>query len=119
MEKPTTHNLSRRGYLNRLGMIITSTLVGTKLTALAAKKIIAIAKGKTKWLFPPSATSATMKANCIRCGLCLDACPASILKPVGERAGSRAWTPMLSGTCPTGCAACGKACPTEAIPKKS
>jgi formate hydrogenlyase subunit 6/NADH:ubiquinone oxidoreductase subunit I len=114
--KPT---LCRRRYLNHLGIAVIGSILGSTITTYAMKKITPIPKGKEKWVLPPKATTKSMQNNCIRCGLCIDACPAKILKPVSEKEGSRAWTPLLTGTCPPNCSACSKACPTEAIPKNA
>ncbi len=69
---------------------------------------------------PPGARRPDFASRCIRCGLCLRACPTSGLQPSVDVAGwSGAWTPVLVprlGHCDYSCTACGQVCPTAAIP---
>lgn len=59
--------------------------------------------------------------SCIRCEMCIKACPTGILKPAGFEHGIRAlWTPVMTpteGFCNNKCNACSEACPTDAIMK--
>ncbi len=58
--------------------------------------------------------------QCIRCSLCLRACPTSALQPAIVDAGLGGfWTPILIprlGYCDYSCNACGQVCPVQAIP---
>ncbi len=59
--------------------------------------------------------------SCIRCEMCIKACPTGVLKPAGLEHGMRSlWTPVMSpteGYCKNECNACSQACPTDAIMK--
>lgn len=59
--------------------------------------------------------------SCIRCEMCIKACPTGVLRPAGFEHGLRAlWTPVMTpteGFCDNGCNACSTACPTDAIMK--
>ncbi len=69
---------------------------------------------------PPGAGSVDFSALCTRCGACLRACPTQGLQPCLFEAGLQNWmTPRLVprlGFCDYGCTACGRVCPTGAIP---
>jgi len=69
---------------------------------------------------PPGARDPEFLAACIRCGLCIRACPTGGLEPSVSISGWRGmWTPVLTprqGHCDYGCNACGQVCPTGAIP---
>lgn len=69
---------------------------------------------------PPGAQGRTFLAQCIRCGLCVKACPTSGLQPSFDQAGwAGIWTPVLTprlGYCDYTCTACGAVCTTGAIP---
>jgi polyferredoxin len=62
-------------------------------------------------------------ANCIRCSLCMRACPTNALQPAVFEAGLEGmWTPVIVpriGYCDYSCNACGQACPVQAIPPLS
>lgn len=70
---------------------------------------------------PPGAQGPAFASQCIRCGLCVKACPTSGLQPSLVEAGwSGLWTPVLAprlGHCDYSCNACGQVCPTAAIPR--
>lgn len=70
---------------------------------------------------PPGAQEPGFRSQCIRCGLCLKACPTAGLQPSLVEAGwSGLWTPVLVprlGHCDYACNACGEVCPTGAIPR--
>lgn len=70
---------------------------------------------------PPGALDPGFRSQCIRCGLCLKACPTAGLQPSLVEAGwAGLWTPVLVprlGHCDYACNACGEVCPTGAIPR--
>lgn len=59
-------------------------------------------------------------ALCVRCGECMHACPTNSLQPLGLEAGLSAFfSPVITprrGPCEPRCTACGRVCPTGAIP---
>ncbi len=59
-------------------------------------------------------------SKCLRCGQCMRVCPTQVIQPAGMEAGLEGlWTPRLVprlGYCVYECDACGKACPSGAIP---
>jgi len=65
----------------------------------------------------------TFLEKCLRCGQCMRACPTHVIQPAGLQAGLEGlWTPRLVprlGYCVYECDACGKACPSGAIPRFS
>jgi len=58
-------------------------------------------------------------ARCIRCGVCMKACPTNTLQPMGMDAGLESFfTPRVTprrGACEPLCSVCGQVCPTGAI----
>ncbi len=72
------------------------------------------------WILPPGAQAREFLDRCVRCGLCLAACPTGGLQPaMGEAGLEGLWTPVLIprlGCCHYACSACGQACPVGAIP---
>lgn len=69
---------------------------------------------------PPGALpEKTFLNRCIRCGLCMRACPTNTLQPLWLQAGVAAlFSPNLTprrGPCLPECAVCGEVCPTGAI----
>lgn len=69
---------------------------------------------------PPGARENGLEARCIRCGLCIRACPTGAIQPALLEGGLESlWTPVLVprlGYCDYSCNACGQVCPVEAIP---
>jgi polyferredoxin len=61
--------------------------------------------------------------QCIRCGMCVQACPSQTLQLVHLQSGlAGLWTPAITprvGGCLADCNACSVACPTDAIPEFS
>lgn len=73
---------------------------------------------------PPGALPETAFLNvCLRCGLCMKACPTNGLQPCVLEAGlNGVWTPRLIpriGGCEKNCNLCGQVCPTSAIRRLS
>jgi len=69
---------------------------------------------------PPGALPEAAFLNiCLRCGLCMKACPTNGLQPCVLEAGlNGVWTPRLIpriGGCEKNCNLCGRICPTSAI----
>jgi NAD-dependent dihydropyrimidine dehydrogenase PreA subunit len=78
-------------------------------------------------LRPPGVPGATSDiiafSNCIRCSICIRACPTNALQPAVFDAGLEGlWTPVLIprlGYCDYSCNTCGQVCPVQAIPPLS
>ncbi len=72
---------------------------------------------------PPGALATDFNALCIRCNLCIRACPTQGLQPSFIEGGwQNALTPRLIprlGYCNYSCTNCGEVCPTGAIPRLS
>jgi MauM/NapG family ferredoxin protein len=75
---------------------------------------------RTPLIRPPGARENGLEARCIRCGLCVRACPTGAIQPALLEGGLESlWTPVLVprlGYCDYSCNACGQVCPVEAIP---
>ncbi|MGQ9841229.1 MAG: 4Fe-4S binding protein [Anaerolineae bacterium] len=92
--------------------------------ALAALGLFAIEpssrRSHPRLIRPPGAFDPAFTAGCIRCGLCVKACPTAGLQPsLGEAGLAGLWTPVLVlrlGHCDYSCNLCGQVCPTAAIP---
>ena len=82
-----------------------------------------IGRGHPYMLQPPGGTLNDMLTKCIRCGMCMRACPTGALQPAMLEAGLEGvWSPILTprlGYCDYACNACGQVCPVEAIPPLS
>jgi len=70
---------------------------------------------------PPGAQDeAAFLSACLRCSLCMRACPTNALQPAFDHSGLEGlWTPILvprQGYCDYGCNLCGQICPSGAIP---
>jgi MauM/NapG family ferredoxin protein len=74
-------------------------------------------------LRPPGALEDELMSRCLRCGVCMRACPTNALQPALTEAGVEGlWTPVLVprlGYCDYACNACGQVCPVQAIPPLS
>jgi len=68
---------------------------------------------------PGSVAEDEFIARCVRCGMCMKACPTNGLQPAVHEAGIEGfWTPVLVpriGYCQEDCTLCGEVCPTDAI----
>ena len=94
---------------------------GAAMTVVGLSKVIPQNKQTQPFLLrPPGATDPDFLSQCIRCGMCIQACPTSGLQPSLTEAGwAGIWTPVLVprlGPCDFSCNACGQVCPTGAIP---
>lgn len=73
-----------------------------------------------KMLQPPGGSLNDMLSKCIRCGMCMRACPTGAIQPAMLEAGLEGmWSPIIIprlGYCDYACNACGQICPVEAIP---
>ena len=71
-------------------------------------------------LRPPGASDDRILTTCLRCGICMRACPTNLIQPSGTDMGlERLWTPLLvpeMGYCEYSCNTCGQVCPVQAIP---
>ncbi|MFU8773625.1 MAG: 4Fe-4S binding protein, partial [Anaerolineales bacterium] len=72
-------------------------------------------------LRPPGVKEDDLLSKCIRCGVCLRACPTAGLQPAVSEAGIEGFlTPVLIprlGYCDYSCSICGHVCPVDAIPR--
>jgi MauM/NapG family ferredoxin protein len=71
-------------------------------------------------ILPPGASEEEFLSSCLRCGVCLTACPTGGLQvSLLESGWDGFWAPVLVprlGQCDYSCRACGRACPVGAIP---
>lgn len=74
-------------------------------------------------LQPPGGLLNDMLSKCIRCGMCMRACPTGAIQPAMLEAGlAGVWSPIIIprlGYCDYACNACGQICPVGAIPALS
>ncbi|MFO7956431.1 MAG: DUF6599 family protein [Candidatus Brocadiia bacterium] len=109
-------DLTRRGAL-------TAVAAGAAAYPLLALKPSAELAKTDPLIRPPLAgrDTETFLEKCLRCGQCMRACPTHVIQPAGLQAGLEGlWTPRLVprlGYCVYECDACGKACPSGAIPR--
>jgi ferredoxin len=115
-EAPADAKPSRRGFL-------AASFTGAA-TALSVQRLfgasVADAAPKELPIRPPgSVPEQEFLEKCIRCGECFQACPNSVLQPMGFKQGLEGlWTPEVNANwagCEAGCNNCGQVCPTGAI----
>ena len=112
---PAATTISRRA-------VLASALAGGG-AALGAAAIGAVSLSpspKTPTVRAPGAVpEADFLRLCIRCGLCIKACPFNVLQPAGFSDGlDGLWTPRVAADwagCDPTCTNCGQVCPTGAI----
>jgi ferredoxin len=112
-QAPTRGGATRRAFLKGSAVAAGGGLAATAGLAWASEK-------RSDLLRPPgSVREDRFLRLCIRCGLCLKACPGPVLHPSGLDGGWRAlWTPVAVPTwagCHQDCTFCGDVCPTGAI----
>lgn len=108
-------SLSRRGFL--------AGTAGGLAAVLGVGKVFAAGLGSDAAALPVRPPMAVPERDflrmCVRCGLCLKACPTGILQPLGFGQGlGGLWTPRAAADragCDPGCNICGQVCPTGAI----
>jgi ferredoxin len=115
-EAPADLKPSRRGFL-------AATFTGAA-TAFSVERLFGAALSDTATkdlpVRPPgSVAEKEFLEKCIRCGECFQACPNSVLQPMGFKQGLEGlWTPEVVANwagCESGCNNCGQVCPTGAI----
>ena len=97
----------------------TATLTYTGLLEIRDEMLPGDITPETLLRPPGSLPERDFLARCIRCGLCMRACPTNTLQPIWFEAGMIAlFSPRLTprrGPCEPECTACGRVCPTGAI----
>jgi len=109
--------VSRRGFLGLLGVAVGGGAGG--VAAVFGVRAASPALAAPPVRPPGSVPEPEFLRMCIRCGACFQACPNSVVQPMGLGGGlDRLWTPAVvanwSGCEPT-CNNCGHVCPTGAI----
>ncbi|MCC8193931.1 MAG: 4Fe-4S binding protein [Deltaproteobacteria bacterium] len=115
--KDAGHLPSRRAFLGAAGTgIVLSGLHHTQAYGLPA---VMRPTGDTLVRPPGALPHPAFLERCIRCGLCMKACPTNALQPVWFESGTEGmFSPQVAprgGPCEPDCAACGAVCPTRAI----
>lgn len=109
-QKP--YDLTRRQAISTMGIAFAGS-IGLWLEQVYADPL-------DRTLHPPGSSASSIRSSCVRCGLCLEACPTGALQPAMLEGGiSGFWTPKFSprqGYCDYGCNTCGQVCPVSAIP---
>ncbi|MBW2366794.1 MAG: 4Fe-4S binding protein [Deltaproteobacteria bacterium] len=95
--------------------IVTSTAISHPLVSADYAKV-----APRRLIRPPGALpERDLLARCVRCGLCMKACPTNTLQPLGLASGITSFfSPKLlarRGPCEPTCNVCGHVCPTGAI----
>ncbi|MFH0914100.1 MAG: 4Fe-4S binding protein [Chloroflexota bacterium] len=101
---------SRRRFLASAGIAVAGAALLHSVPPLIEKR--------SGLVLPPGTSEERLISQCIRCGECLKVCPTGGLQPGYSAKGL--WTPMLVsrlGYCDYSCQACGRVCPTQAIPE--
>ena len=102
---------------NRRTFLATSIITLSGLAVLETDATLHSAP--TALIRPPGAKNNDLLQQCIRCGLCMRACPTGALQPsITESGLVGLFTPVVVprlGYCLFSCNACGQVCPVEAI----
>ncbi|MFO7946631.1 MAG: 4Fe-4S binding protein [Armatimonadota bacterium] len=107
-------------------------MIGGFLYGLLGRRLVFAARNNRALIRPPGAhvstadgrfvrmmSEAEFRAQCLRCGECMKACPTGVIQPAGWEGGPDAFfTPVIdasSGYCETTCTICGEVCPGGAL----
>ncbi len=101
--------------------LLGSMAAGTLLAGLPAVSAAAPSNARP-FVRPPGALSEPrFLERCLRCGLCIEACPTSFVQAAALEAGFEGlWTPIVDarvGSCDYECTRCLSACPSGALAK--
>ncbi len=101
-------------------VVLTGLMAGVSIPFLGKLDGITHRSPSPKLIRPPGALPEDeFLERCLRCGLCMKACPTNAIHPAFAEAGMAGfWTPnliMTLGYCEYTCTLCGSVCPTGAI----
>ncbi|MCL6518433.1 MAG: 4Fe-4S binding protein [Armatimonadetes bacterium] len=120
--KETALDISRRHVLQGagIGLAFAALVKVDPARKLAINGEMPIKLSSDTLIRPPgSVAEDKFIARCVRCGMCMKACPTNGLQPAFHEAGIEGfWTPILMpriGYCQEDCNICGSICPTNAI----
>ncbi|MFH1809282.1 MAG: 4Fe-4S binding protein [Pseudomonadota bacterium] len=117
---PGRHKVDRPLELGRRSFLVAGA-TGVALAPLTA--FAAYHRGDPNTLVRPPRVldEDTFLDQCVRCGMCVQACPTQTLQLTHLEAGlAGLWTPAITpevGGCRADCNACGEVCPSDAIPR--
>ncbi|MFP3904657.1 MAG: 4Fe-4S binding protein [Armatimonadota bacterium] len=109
-----------------------AVMIGGFLYGLLGRRVVFRAQGRRALIRPPGAhvkapdgrfvrmmSEAEFRAQCLRCGECMHACPTKVIQPAGWEGGLDAFfTPVMdasAGYCESNCTICGDVCPSGAL----
>ena len=100
--------------------VLVSLAAGVSVVGLGRASLAAPGASLPNLIRPPgSLPEEGFLTKCVRCGLCMRACPTNVLQPALAEAGVEGfWTPVLNfslGYCEYTCTLCSSVCPTGAI----
>lgn len=113
-------DVGRRRVVGGVAAGVAWTMLGSSEWAAKQAESGGVRLSSSLLIRPPGSREETdFLERCVRCGICMKACPTGGLQPAVDEAGvAGLWTPVLVpriGYCSPECTACGDLCPTEAI----